>query len=529
MPRQKKPLAVLDIETDPFLYNRTPSPFAIEFYTPKIHAQFWGDNCIYEFIEWIKNNVTEEHIIYAHNGGGFDFWYLQQWIQNPLFFISGKVAKCGFINGHELRDSYKMIPVPLAAYQKTEIDYNIFEFPEREKPHNKKKILSYLHDDCRDLYNMIIDFISRHGFHLTQAGAAMSALKKLHPQKSSSEYFDDKFRPFYFGGRNECFNSGELIGNWKIYDVNSMYPFVMANYPHPADTRYNLSKNLRDDRVSFLHCKVTSNGALPVITKKGLKFPHGTFECYVCSHELIEGINLGFVKLHHIYTSYQFQQSQFFDEFVNKYSQLKIESEIAGDKGGRLFAKLLLNSAYGKFAQNPRKYKDCALFDSITECMNAGYSPHLIYGDKLIGAKPAEIKSWSYNNVAIAASITSAARTVLMKGLANAINPIYCDTDSIICESLNMELHESKLGAWKLEGDCDTLYIAGKKLYACYKNGQPLIVGGKEKKASKGVNLSADNLKRIALGEVQLVPIEAPALRVGKDAKFIKRKIKKTA
>ena len=525
--KKKQPIATLDIETDPFLYNRTPLPFAIGFYDGETYQDFWGDDCVLQMMEYLSHR--EPLTIYVHNGGGFDFWYMQDFITNPLFFIHSRIAKCGLLGKHELRDSYKMIPVPLGAYQKDDIDYATFEYPIREKKRNKEKILRYLYGDCVYLYNLVTDFIERHGQHLTMPSAAMSALNKIHPQQHESKYYDALFRPYYYGGRNQCFENGEINMPFKIYDVNSMYPYVMKAYNHPFGCEYKMTRKLREDRVSFMKIRADSRGALPVATKNGLTFPVGVNDFLACSHEVNMAVSLGLLKILRVYEVREFQQAQRFDKFVDKYSAMKIEAEQAGDKGGRLFAKLFLNTGYGKFGQNPEKFKDCALFDTMEDLKEKGYRCEFIYGGKLIGSKPSDIKPWSYNNVAIAASITSAARAELLNAIAHSDRPLYCDTDSIICRSLEADLHESRLGAWKCEGEGDTIYIAGKKMYACYKDGEPLMVGGKEKKASKGTTMSSATIREVSQGKVVDMPLDPPVLKFFQEPKFISRKIRATA
>lgn len=526
MKKDKRKIGTLDLETDPFQYGRTPLPFAAGFYNGDVYHQTWGDNCVAEMMEYLED--LPPHKIYVHNGGGFDFWYMQNWITNPLFFIKTRLAKCGLLSKHELRDSYRMIPVPLGDYQKEKIDYNLFWYPTREK--YKKEIGYYLQMDCEYLYQLVMDFINRYGEHLTIGSAAIKQLKKLHPQKHESEAFDERFRPFYMGGRNEVFERGELRGDFKIYDVNSMYPYVMASYQHPLGGSFMHTKKIRDNRITFARITATSNGALPIyVPRKGLKFIHGRETFWACSHEIHAGIDLGVLRVEKIHDAYMFNQSQNFSSFVDKFNALKVECDRNGDKGGRLFAKLLLNSSYGKFGQNPRNYTDCELFDDYSELLAAGYKPNAMMGDHFIGVKPCEIRPYSFNNVAIAASITSAARAELMRGIANAVRPVYCDTDSIICEGLEAPMDDSRLGAWKLEAQCDGLYVAGKKLYAAYQAGSPLLIKGKEKKACKGANLSASTIRDIALGKEFLNQLDVPALKIGQPAKFTARNIRATA
>lgn len=525
MKKETRRICTLDLETDPFVFGKTPLPFAAGFFDGDTYFQTWGDNCILEMIEFLSN-LPYDALIYAHNGGGFDFWYLEPWITNPLFFINRRIAKCGFLDRHELRDSYRMIPVPLAEYQKDEIDYNKFFRHVREK--HKKEICHYLQMDCEYLHAMILDFISRYDNHLTIGSAAISQLKQIHPQKHENEHFDARLRPWYMGGRVECFETGECKGDFKIFDVNSMYPYVMANYDHPRGSSLCKSKIISDTKVSFARITAECNGGLPIMLK-GLKFPHGLNEFWACSHEIHAALDLGILRIKKIHECLKFNMKQSFAEFIDKFAALKIECEEKGDKGGRLFAKLLMNSSYGKFGQNAANYKDCAIFDNLNDLLRDGYTLSAQLGDRFIGERPAKVMPYSYNNVAIAASITSAARAELMRGLAASKRPIYCDTDSIICEHLARPLHDSKLGAWKTEAAADTLYIAGKKLYAAYANGVPVTIKGKEKKASKGANLSSDTIRRVTLGETFVNEIPSPVLRFAQPAKFISRNIVRTA
>src|SRR5690606_25345929 len=119
-----------------------------------------------------------------------------------VFFINKRIAKCGLLGRHEFRDSYKMIPIALSKFAKESIDYSKLEEKVRNK--HKKEIRYYQMMDCRHLYDMVTQFIDTYGDHLTIGAASMSHLKKIHPNKSESPFFDLLFRPYYMGGRVEC-------------------------------------------------------------------------------------------------------------------------------------------------------------------------------------------------------------------------------------------------------------------------------------------------------------------------------------
>ena len=518
--KEKFKLAVIDLETDPFKYNRIPLPFAAGFFDGNTYHQTWGDNCVADMMDYLMDYPVPLRI-YAHNGGRFDFWYMQSGIQNPLFFIKNRLVKARFLERHEIRDSYSAIPVPLRDYKKDDTDYTLFERGIRDK--HKKSIGLYLQHDCEYLYQLMSDFTDEFGAKLTMGSAAIKELNKVHPQKHQSPWHDAEFRPWYSGGRVQCFQHGVIHGKFHCYDVNSLYPYVMASREHPIGDSYFTTKRLPDSGVYFADITVQSNGALPRREKHGaLRFPVGEHRFTACSHEIQMGLELGWLKIKQVHSVTKAMHTQSFDAFVAKFAHRKIEYEKGGNTSMRLFMKLIMNSAYGKFATDPAQFKDAKIFDDVDTMQSEGYSFAGMFGNSILGEKQAEIKSYQYHDVAIAASITSAARAELMLGLANATRPLYCDTDSIICESLDMELHDSKIGAWKDEGQGDEVAIGGKKLYAVFSQGTCI------KQASKGVRLDASTIRAIAQGEIVESEIDAPNLRLGKMPSFIKRKIAST-
>lgn len=129
-----------------------------------------------------------------------------------------------------------------------------------------------------------------------------------------------------------------------------------------------------------------------------------------------------------------------------------------------------------------------------------------------------------FEDVAIAASITSAARAVLMLSIAQAYRPVYCDTDSLICERLGSGLvqSETELGAWKLEASGDEVAIAGKKLYALFDKGELV------KSASKGVKLNGAEIREVAMGGTVLWQNDAPNFSLLGGTRFVSRRAKST-
>ncbi len=536
-------IATLDLETDPFLHGRVPAPFAAGFYDGRDYVQTWGDRCIREMLQKIRD-YKKPLVIFAHNGGKFDFWYLSDAIGEPVLFIDSRLVKANLFH-HEIRDSYKIIPVPLGSIGKVDIDYRKMERKVREK--HKDEISHYLKVDCVDLYDAVSKFIMQFGDVLTIGGAALKELKKEYKIPGITPFEDSIYRQYFHGGRCEIFEVGELSSSkgFKLYDVNSLYPFCMATFQHPVGAADFVCSDLPDTPFYLARICAHSKGALPVRTKDGLSFPHGHVESFCTSHEIRMAQELGLIKITQVIECHAWNETTTFERFVTKFDKAKIAAEKAGDITGRTFNKLIENNAYGKTAQNPERFKNYRLFDSEKECLAAGMEIDGYLGGRVIGAEPTPINPRAYKNVAIAASVTGAGRSVFMHAWAAADRTVAGDTDSNWCERLPLELDAHKLGAWKLEAEADKLYVAAKKFYAAWRaeydnpdhpertkdkwiEGFYTIKKGKRvplKSASKGVQMKPEDIARVARGEVLTMPLEAPSLRVGREAKFIARRI----
>lgn len=542
---KNKPIYTADVETDPFQHGRMVKPFCTGFYDGMNFQSTWGVDCIEKMIEQFYE--AEPGIIYFHNGGRFDFFFfLSKLAGYPSMIINGRIvrAKMKCRNGvHELRDSYAILPFPLAGYKKTEISYDKFEADVREK--HKEEIIDYLKDDCVYAHDLCKAFVDMFGPKLTIGGTAMKELQKLHTFECLGPLADNDIRSkYYYGGRVQCFKTGVLQGDWKVYDVNSMYPFSMKDYLHPVGLPEGDTNKIRST-TCFISVEGKNYGAFPQRTKEGLRFDieDGTF--HVSIHEWEAALRNNLFEPRRILRCVNFRDRITFEKFVTTFYDLRNAAKSIGDDIHSLFYKYVLNSAYGKFAQNPENYFDYQITLG-TEYMPEPWIPDVIYdatGESdtgyIIWKKPSKILT--RYNVATAASITGAARSILLNAIANSVEPIYCDTDSLICKQLKVEKDESKLGAWKLEAKAHTACIAGKKMYAIFSNQCPKCknlmgdagnckhsfhLDGCTKQANKGVRITPQDIVRVCNGETVVYQQAAPSFKLDGSHNFITRNIK---
>lgn len=538
-------IAVLDFETDPFdnVNETSIHPFLAVLYSNNFEPiVIWEDgqdafiNAVIAAIEALPESYT----IYAHNGGKFDYMFLIKRLRGQVMF-KGRGIMTATVGKHELRDSYHIIPDRLANFKKDHIDYQNMT---KDKRHgHKDEIIAYCISDCKYLLEIVIGFTQRFGMVLSIGQAAMADIRKHYKFERLAPWQDEFIRGWFFGGRVECLQGRvKRNGVYRLYDVNSMYPDVMANVEHPIGNVYfEHSRGITVDTI-FIELTCWSDGAFVLKDEKGTHAPHGRHTFRTTIHEYNVAIKYDLIRDIEIHKCIDFPLRSKFDKFVVPHyetrQRLKGEIDVSKKAGHEntpihdelikddMFTKFLLNNGYGKFAQNPRKYKENCFTDMSEEPEDGadawGGMPFQDCGDYLVWQRPSP--SDKFNNVATGASITGAARAKLLEAICNSIDPIYCDTDSLICKELhNMEIHKTKLGAWDIECEMSEVIVAGKKLYAYTK-----LDGNKKTKAKGSSALSYAELNAIYEGETILSKQKGVTLTKTGEQFYMKRRISAT-
>jgi len=271
----------------------------------------------------------------------------------------------------------------------------------------------------------------------------------------------------YKGGHTDLFiPSGK---NVKQYDVNGMYPSQMAKMPLPVGKVQYFEGNIFDlnpDAFGMFLCEVEAPKNLdrPLLltrVKINNKFstvaPLGKWTDVYTSEEIKNAIKHGYkIK---VLSGYLFEQAVILDENVLFWNNIKE----ANEPGTPMYfiAKLMSNSLYGKFGQNPNlstakfiNEKEMETFVTnsdyeITDVLEFGSTALIQFRDKTVNL---EDKNQNVN-VGISAAITAYARISLSPYLTNpGMNIYYMDTDSFIVDSMPDQNEIGKgLGKWKLE------------------------------------------------------------------------------
>jgi hypothetical protein len=475
-----------------------------------------------EFLDFVIASPKNKYLkrIYAHNGAGFDWLSLVHEVGDSLPGLEivtdggGKGIGLTIRLAHNrpkvhLRDSLRILPASLSKLSKAfgvkqpKLDLDGVH-PEDLYRDNIELYYQYLEHDCFALLEILEKYeqevnqnIAPIGeLRMTIGAMALAAWRTMLDRPIMTAWnknLKEFTRASYVGGRTEVFRAG-VFDSIVSYDVNSMYPFVMAEHEYPVSYVGRWSKKF--DPKGLYHVRYTqTNRAIPALLHNQRKEYSYQGEGVFWSWELSRLRDIG--GRFTIIKGYIFEYwGNIFSEYQNKLYRLRKDAETAGDGAKVLIYKLFANSLYGKFAQKPFSSQYKKITSAKDTISTSERRVTVIRGD-ICEVKTA--KKVEHEFTAISSAVTSRARMVLYDYLLKAgQNLIYCDTDSIHVDaaaSPKFTPHVSKqLGKLKIEKEGMGAY-AGKKLYAV------LGIDHREYISSKGIpkgKLSFDDIRAVS-------------------------------
>jgi hypothetical protein len=485
-----------------------------------------------------------------------------------------------FINREDINLDYSG-EVPDISYFESQIEYDDYVLDKvyeeyknsfKDKEWNlKKETIRYCESDVVILHKVISKFQKRI-FNLFN----VDILK--HPTLPSlafaifrSNYLNNLKIPNLQGNVYDFISNGYTGGAVDLYifrnkpdekvyryDVNSLYPYIMATKEMPIgdpiefngnifesdivnELKINYPEYFEDKPFGFFEVEVESPKEMniPIIQKrikiinKGYRTiaPLGKWTGVYQSNEIYNAMEWGYKFK--VKRGFLFKKKIIFKDYIDFLYGIKKRSK----KGSPdyIISKLLMNSLYGRFGmstnlENHRIVKndnfDKLVLSSeidITDTLNLDNGYILIsFFENEKSEKNEELLDSKVNvNIAIAASITAEARIHMSKfKLLNPYKVFYSDTDSIdLNKPLPNELVGNDLGQMKLEHIWkDVIYISNKAYIGVSdqkdKNGNFKIYS--KIRGIKKYNLSFEELKTLLFKNKYL---EVPQERWYKDRK----------
>lgn len=369
-------------------------------------------------------------------------------------------------------------------------DINIEEYNSLEQDNwsLKKETIKYCQQDCITIHQILVKFNTLiHGRWSVNINK-YPTLPSLAFAIYRSNYMPNNVIPKLTGQIYNDISKGYTGGHVDVYipkaenanhyDVNSLYPFVMSNFPSPVGPIHEFDGNIfnyEPDAFGFFYCKIKTVkidgkdmdrplAQTRIQTPNGIRTvaPLGEWTDWMFSEEIKKYQELGGYEFT-IYKGYTFGKLNIFESYVN--DMYSIKNEYSNDKSNPMYliSKLLMNSLYGRFGMKTelpshKIINDTEIGSFRKKYINLKVDP-LGNGRTLITfykPKSNSIKTLWHDwdipnvNVAISASITAYARAYMAIWLADPkFTIIYIDTDCLVMIQ-TMETSPD-LGAYKLE------------------------------------------------------------------------------
>lgn len=283
----------------------------------------------------------------------------------------------------------------------------------------------------------------------TLAGASLRTFKAYGGEIASfPKSMESLVRSAYYGGRTECFDYRER--SVSGFDVNSMFPAAMLDGGFPSGKFKSVACIDKADFVTAV-IKVPECHVPPLpFRDQRLLFPQGTFQGSWAGEEIRYAISTG-VRIERLIAAVRATDHvRPFDVFCATLFERRKK-----DKFSNYYAKRIMNSLYGKLAQQ-------GSLEYVTGYMNSQ------------SIKELELPVRDYNP-SWPAIITARARVKLHQYLLTAEDSLmYCDTDSIFVASKDAHKFKtgSGLGELKLEHENALMKVQSPKLYRITENGE---------------------------------------------------------
>jgi len=332
------------------------------------------------------------------------------------------------------------------------------------------------------------------------AGVAMQAFRTAHlPQPlypTTDVIVRQAERRINYAGEVRTFRLGRVNGPVYQVDVASLYPAVMREGRFPVEAvakRFGGSWRIGVPDVDLESCAAEVfirdyREAWPCKSNVGTVFLRGTFCTWLAGPELAEAAAAGIVLGHRSVVVYDC--ANLFRSWVDDLWQERLEAKRTGDKVRDEFAKLLLNSLYGKFGQRGPDMvqrtdflapQDWGRWVSVSlstgkrrafQCLN-GQPWEEVDRKELVRALPA-ISAW----------VTAYGRRRMrqLRTIAGAANVVYQGVDALIVTRRGLqrlelagEVQQNTLGKLRLQNEAPFCHVRG---YGDYQLGTKRVVTG---------------------------------------------------
>lgn len=490
-----------------------------------------------EYVDTLDNNSK----IYFHNlafDGAFIVDYLFRKGERPEVSIFSKRWYSVKYKHIEFRDSMKLLPSTSVEVLPKQFNLPLKKLGDDYDYKRIRKIgekltdqeIQYIKNDVT-IVGLTMQKLIEAGFNITYLtiGSFVYAMINRSMDKTTKRNYEDitpeddeVLRKAYYGGYtavNVAYKD-KVVDNITAIDYNSMYPSMMLYRPMPIGrpetlkAKTDITPYLNENYFVIVEFEAEDvnlkPGRFPTLTRKGFVAQYKThFDIFTA---LLPWSDFEWAKKNYTFGELNIKKyivfnatTGDFNDVIHGLKTLKEQSSEVDEDGKyikagvRTFAKLCLNSMYGKFAQSLVNERRLIKLDEETDAL------------KEYPEEDQELGKGKYLPVSIA--VTAAARNELFSvyDRIGYDRIIYSDTDSIYIKDYKNDIadliHDSDFGKWAIEREG----FKGKFLHAkCYMLDYGKSIDVKVAGLSKKADISKLTFKKFAEGltfkKVKLIP-----------------------
>lgn len=329
----------------------------------------------------------------------------------------------------------------------------------------------------RDFRNMILD---KYGIDILKTKSVANTSMTLFRKHYLTEKIGNRVVPVRrqamlssWGGNNQCFIRKDILGKFKLFDINSSYPnsvIQIGILPRERDwIRAGSLQNFLEGKggichINFSFPKDELYPCLPVYKDGKLCYPlKGKSDCTLDEVKFaIEcGADIGFKK------GYFYKDG---NSDLAKYMKDMLKFKNTTEGAERSFYKLMMNSIIGKFTQKIMKVD----INSIVSYAKEHNIPYEDMGKITGGIIKKKVSLGSGFMPEWNTLILGYARATLGKAFRDN-NALIGTTDSLIIEDNMKSMNVNGLH-FELKAEADRLIALKTRVYAMIKNDKPIYV-----------------------------------------------------
>lgn len=321
--------------------------------------EFQTFNSVPKYVDWLMATGSKTRKVYAHFLD-YDFAFImdelskRKDITTRVSLANSLLLSASLIKGDkevQFLNSYSLLQYSLEELMMTFLGKHKTPLDELEKRN---------YDDCVDLHKILSMFtqtVGTSGMTLSQMTLQFYRHKYQRAPIYNNWELDRLVRQSYFGGRVEVFNFNlDPDAKAYLYDINSMYPYVMREFPYPVG---KMAKVYSHEPGSLGICKVRieNEGMLPLACERidqKTMFLNTKKRIWITTFE--------YEKLREMGASAEFEvgfetskTAHIFKEYIDELYSRRMLAKAEGNKVMDVTNKLLMNSLYGKFGQRTEK------------------------------------------------------------------------------------------------------------------------------------------------------------------------------